>query len=110
MSTRERVRKNGGRIATKDAGRKTRSDRIRHAIERDIVSGKLLPGTKLDEDALASRHGASRTPVREALQQLASQGLIRLIERDRSLLPYAAYRTGLAGLILWKTRKNQPRR
>ena len=35
---------------------------------------------------------------------LASQGLIRLIERDRSLLPYAAYRTGLAGLILWKTR------
>ena len=78
MSTRERVRKNGGRVATKDAGRKTRSDRIRHAIERDIVSGKLMPGTKLDEDALASRHGASRTPVREALQQLASQGLIEL--------------------------------
>jgi DNA-binding GntR family transcriptional regulator len=78
MSTRERVRKNGGRVGTKDAGRKTRSDRIRHAIERDIVSGKLMPGTKLDEDALASRHGASRTPVREALQQLASQGLIEL--------------------------------
>ena len=36
---------------------------------------------------------------------LASQGLIRLIERDRSLLPYAAYRTALAGLILWKTRR-----
>ena len=28
---------------------------------------------------------------------LASQGLIRLVERDRSLWPYAAYRTGLAG-------------
>ena len=37
-----------------------------------------MPGTKLDEDALAVRHGASRTPVREALQQLASQGLIEL--------------------------------
>jgi len=36
---------------------------------------------------------------------LASQGLIRLIERDRSLLPYAAYRTGLAALILLKTRR-----
>ena len=37
---------------------------------------------------------------------LASQGLIRLIERDRSLLPYAAYRTGLAALILWKNRRD----
>ena len=35
---------------------------------------------------------------------LASQGLIRLIERDRSLWPYAAYRTGLAALILLKRR------
>jgi len=33
---------------------------------------------------------------------LASQGLIRLIERDRGLWPYAAYRTGLAALILLK--------
>ncbi len=78
MSTRERLRQNGGRVAKKDVGRTTRSDRIRHAIERDIVSGKLLPGTKLDEDALAARHGASRTPVREALQHLASRGLIEL--------------------------------
>ena len=57
---------------------KTLTDRIRRAVERDIVSGKLAPGTKLDEDSLATRHGASRTPVREALQHLASQGLIEL--------------------------------
>jgi undecaprenyl-diphosphatase len=36
---------------------------------------------------------------------LASQGLIRLIERDRSLWPYAAYRTGLAALILAESRR-----
>ncbi|MCO5326690.1 MAG: hypothetical protein M9964_06485 [Solirubrobacterales bacterium] len=36
---------------------------------------------------------------------LASQGLIRLIERDRALWPYAGYRVGLAGVILWKTRR-----
>ena len=35
---------------------------------------------------------------------LGSQGLIRLIERDRSLWPYAAYRTGLAALIMLKRR------
>jgi DNA-binding GntR family transcriptional regulator len=57
---------------------KTLTDRIRRAVEHDIVSGKLAPGTKLDEDSLATRHGASRTPVREALQHLASQGLIEL--------------------------------
>ena len=31
---------------------------------------------------------------------LASQGLIQVVERDRALWPYAAYRVGLAGLIL----------
>jgi undecaprenyl-diphosphatase len=38
---------------------------------------------------------------------LASQGLIKLIERDRALWPYAAYRTGLAGLILLKARRTR---
>lgn len=56
----------------------TRTDRIRMAIERDIVSGKLGPATKLDEDTLAAHHGASRTPVREALRLLASKGLIEI--------------------------------
>ena len=58
--------------------KKTRVPRIREAIERDIVSGKLPPGAKLDEEALAARYGASRTPVREALRQLASQGHVEL--------------------------------
>jgi DNA-binding GntR family transcriptional regulator len=56
----------------------TLTDRIRQAVQRDIVAGKLRPGAKLDEDSLAARHGASRTPVREALQHLASQGLHEL--------------------------------
>jgi DNA-binding GntR family transcriptional regulator len=55
-----------------------RSDGIRTAIEKDILSGKLMPGTKLDEDALAIRYAASRTPVREALRHLASQKLVEL--------------------------------
>jgi DNA-binding GntR family transcriptional regulator len=76
MSTRNRSALDGTEAGREVA--KTLTDRIRRAVERDIVSGKLGPGTKLDEDSLATRHGASRTPVREALQHLASQGLIEL--------------------------------
>jgi len=36
---------------------------------------------------------------------LASQRLIGLVERDRALWPYAAYRAGLAGLVLAKLRR-----
>ena len=36
---------------------------------------------------------------------LASQRLIGLVERDRALWPYAAYRAGLAGVVLWKLRR-----
>lgn len=59
-------------------GAKTRLPNIRASIEHDIFSGRLTPGTKLDEEALAAKFGASRTPVREALQQLASQGHVEL--------------------------------
>jgi undecaprenyl-diphosphatase len=36
---------------------------------------------------------------------LASQRLIRLVERDKALWPYAAYRAGLAGVVLAKLRR-----
>ena len=45
-------------------------------LEREIVTGALAPGERLDEATLAQRFGVSRTPVREALNQLASAGLI----------------------------------
>lgn len=41
----------------------------------EIVLGQLAPGTHLDEQAIARRCGVSRTPVREALKQLAATGL-----------------------------------
>ncbi|MFT3864784.1 MAG: undecaprenyl-diphosphate phosphatase [Solirubrobacterales bacterium] len=36
---------------------------------------------------------------------LASQRLIGLVERDRALWPYSAYRAGLASVVLWKLRR-----
>ncbi|MGY2491726.1 GntR family transcriptional regulator [Cupriavidus sp. CP313] len=54
---------------------------IRAAIEAEIESGAMPPGTPLDERSLAERFGVSRTPVREALQQLAVQNLVRIAPR-----------------------------
>lgn len=54
---------------------------IRNTLQAEIESGELPPGAALDERALAERFGVSRTPVREALQQLAALDLVRIAPR-----------------------------
>jgi|TARA_R110000751_G_scaffold82621_1_gene166243 DNA-binding GntR family transcriptional regulator len=51
------------------------------ALERDIVTGMLQPGDRLDERGLSERFNVSRTPVREALQSLARSGLVATLPR-----------------------------
>jgi DNA-binding GntR family transcriptional regulator len=62
------------------------ADALRRTIEADIISGALAPGERLDETLLAARFGVSRTPVREALLQLASSGLIEMRPRQGALV------------------------
>jgi DNA-binding GntR family transcriptional regulator len=54
---------------------------LRLQLEEAIVEGKFEPGARLDEARLAERFGVSRTPVREALQQLAAEGLVTIRPR-----------------------------
>ena len=56
------------------------ADRIRAAIMR----GTFAPGTQLGEVDLANRLGVSRGPLREAMQRLVAEGLLRS-ERHRGL-------------------------
>jgi DNA-binding GntR family transcriptional regulator len=58
-----------------------RADALREQLEQDIVTGALRPGERLDEQALAARFEVSRTPIREALMQLATTGLVLLQPR-----------------------------
>ena len=50
-------------------------ERIKDAIR----NADLVPGQTLSESKLSKRLGISRTPVREALQQLAQEGLVQII-------------------------------
>jgi len=44
-----------------------------------IVEGELQPGTHIPESSLCERFGISRTPMREALKALGSEGLVTLL-------------------------------
>jgi DNA-binding GntR family transcriptional regulator len=59
----------------------TRADRLADEIAASVLSGEFRPGLRLDEKTLAERYAVSRTPVREALRQLASTGLIDIKPR-----------------------------
>src|SRR2546422_6002822 len=52
------------------------ADQIAARIRGEIESGKLPPGTPLNQVALADRFGLSRIPVREALRYLTAEGYL----------------------------------
>lgn len=49
---------------------------IGQELRQDILDGRLLPGMKIGQEAVAKRFGTSRLPVRQAFARLASEGLI----------------------------------
>lgn len=54
----------------------TRREAVVRRLRADILSGELRPGTVLKDAELAARLGLSITPVREAITQLAAEGLV----------------------------------
>jgi len=84
------------------AGTDTLSERAAGMLERDILAGKLLPGSRLAIAELAQHYDIGATPLREGLSRLVSRGLIVAIGQGayafapaafgliRELSPYAA--------------------
>src|SRR5512135_2250110 len=60
------------------------SSAAQQEIERMILAGELLPGTKLTEAWLSERLGVSRGPIREAFRMLEEAGLVRQ-EKNRGV-------------------------
>ncbi|HEY9473656.1 MAG TPA: GntR family transcriptional regulator [Mycobacteriales bacterium] len=55
---------------------KTAYEHVRRAVRDAILDGELVGGTRLIQGELAAQFGVSTTPVREALRELATEGLV----------------------------------
>ena len=53
-------------------------EEVAELLRQRIFSGSLVPGTWIDELKIAEEYGISRTPLREALKVLATEGLITM--------------------------------
>ncbi len=62
------------------------TDRAYKELEELIVTLRLAPGSVLSENALAGELGIGRTPIREALQRLAREGLVVILPRKGILV------------------------
>lgn len=58
------------------------SERIYLALRQEIMRCEIAPGTTLDAAAIARRYEVSKTPVRDAMQKLAADGLVTILPRS----------------------------
>src|SRR3546814_6143369 len=62
------------------------SQRIYDDLRSRIVSLELPPGTTLSRGALAKHYDVSLTPIREAMQRLEQDGLIRIFPQSKTVV------------------------
>lgn len=69
----DKVRRHGGR-------------HVYEALRKQILTLQLKPGSQLDEVSLATHFGVSRSPVRDALARLISEGLVTILPNRTTLV------------------------
>ena len=90
-SVRRKAVPGSGRSARRAAASARRRDetlteRAYRLVEEEIVTLRLKPGDVLSEQMLSGRIGIGRTPIREALQRLAREGLVTILPRKGILV------------------------
>lgn len=101
-----------GRVAADALPYTALRDAVLIALRNAIVEGKLKPGERLLETEIAREFGTSRAPLREAIRQLESEGLVvsaphrgtfvtRLSEQDaREIYCLRAALEGMAAILV----------
>ncbi|WP_227368844.1 GntR family transcriptional regulator [Halomonas sp. M20] len=63
------------------SAKRSNTQRLKDALEDDILNGRMAPGERLDPETLGKTFQVSRTPVREAIQQLVASGLVTVVPK-----------------------------
>ena len=66
--------------------RRTLHDEVVERMRDMVIEGQLAAETRINESELCQRLGVSRTPVREAIKTLASEGLIELVRNKSAIV------------------------
>lgn len=108
------VSRNGATLAAARTRRFTRlqSNLLSRTVALPVICGAaLLKGERLRRRGFDRRLGRSLAIGTAAAfgSTLASQGLIKQVERDRALWPYAVYRIGLAAVVMRRLRRGRGR-
>lgn len=74
------------------------AEQAHHLLQAQIITLQLKPGTLLRETDLAGITGIGRTPVREAVQRLAAEGLVQVLPR-KGLMVTPLGRTELVNVL-----------
>jgi undecaprenyl-diphosphatase len=106
------VSRNGATLAAGRLRQFTREDAnrlSRHVALPVIVGASVLKGVRLAGRGLGSQSaiGLAGGAAAAFASTLAAARLLPLVERDRSLAPYAVYRLALAGLVIRRLRHNR---
>ena len=108
------VSRNGATLAAARARRFTReqSNFLSRLVALPVIVGAVaLKGERLRRRGVSRRLGRSLAfgTAASFASTLLSQKLIQVVERDRALWPYAAYRVGLAAVVLRELRRRSSR-
>lgn len=88
-TARSKAKRTGQRGTTATTGGPVRgkgSQTVYESLRRSVLELTLAPGSLLDEVTLSQQFGLSRTPVREALVRLASEGLVTTLPNRSTIV------------------------
>lgn len=77
-----------------------KSSQIYGILRRAIVMLEMKPGSPVSEKVICAAYNVSRTPVREAVQKLAEEGLVNVIPHSGTYVSKISYKSAEEGFVI----------
>ncbi|MGD0733459.1 MAG: GntR family transcriptional regulator [Terracidiphilus sp.] len=81
-------------------GSQQKADQVYELIRRSIIMLEMEPGAPIDEKSICSQLSVSRTPIREAIQRLAEEGLVNVVPHSRTYVSRISFEVAEEGFII----------